>query len=152
MTKEELEFAIYMIHACSHRWGQAPSDVYKIMEESDCISGFLVPHYEILHTQGTGYIVSDIESFLGKDKRTTNSEGTSLTKDEVMEAFYQERLEERIIECISEKHGIDYETAMRTYYNSELSEKLHEGKYGIQYLDYKVLVEILEQTEPSLLE
>ena len=41
--------------------------------------------------------------------------------------------------------------SMDTYYKSELADKIHEGKYGVQYLDYKVLADILEQTEPNLI-
>ncbi len=70
--------------------------------------------------------------------------------EKVLEEVYQERLEEKIIEFISEKHGIDYRTALDIYYNSKLAGKIHEGRNGVQYLDYKVLVEILEETERDL--
>ncbi|MBO6300250.1 MAG: hypothetical protein J6N53_15580 [Lachnospiraceae bacterium] len=69
---------------------------------------------------------------------------------EVLEDVYQEKLEERLIEFLSEKHGMDYQTAMDVYYKSELAGKIYEGKYGIQYLDYKVLAGILEETEPEI--
>ena len=39
---------------------------------------------------------------------------------------------------------------MQIYYSSRLSEKIEEGREGIQYLDYKVLVDILKETEPEL--
>ena len=70
--------------------------------------------------------------------------------EKVLEEVYQERLEEKIIEFISEKHGIDYRTALDIYYSSKLAGKIHEGRNGVQYLDYKVLVEILEETERDL--
>ncbi len=72
--------------------------------------------------------------------------------DKILEEIYQERLEERLIDHIAQKHGIDYKTAMDIYYRSELSEKIHEGRYGVQYLDHVVLAEILEKTEPHLFE
>lgn len=71
--------------------------------------------------------------------------------EKILEDMYQERLEERLIEYLSEKQGIDYQAAMHLYYNSRLAEKIHEGRYGVQYLDYKVLAQILEETEPELL-
>ena len=37
---------------------------------------------------------------------------------------------------------------MDVYYNSRLAKLVETGAHGIQYLDYKVLVELLEQTEP----
>ena len=70
-------------------------------------------------------------------------------EENLLEDIYREKLEERIIEYLAEKHNIDYETAMKTYYLSGLAGKINDGKYGIQYLDYKVLVDILEKTEPE---
>lgn len=70
--------------------------------------------------------------------------------DAKLEEIYQEKLEERIISTLTEKYSLDYQAAMNIYYNSQLAEKIHEGKYGIQYLDHKVLVEILADTEPDL--
>ena len=37
------------------------------------------------------------------------------------------------------------------YYRSHLAQKIHEGQDDVQYLDYKVLVQILLDTEPELL-
>ena len=70
--------------------------------------------------------------------------------ESVLESIYQERLEEQLIAYLAEKHKIGYQDAMIIYYNSELASKIHEGKYGIQYLDHKVLAEILEEKEPDL--
>lgn len=40
---------------------------------------------------------------------------------------------------------------MDIYYHSMMAEKIHRGVEGIQYLDFKVLVEILCETEKELL-
>ena len=71
--------------------------------------------------------------------------------ENVLEDIYQEKLDERLIGYISEKYGLSYQKAMDVYYKSNLAEKIHEGKYGVQYLDYKVLADILEETEKELL-
>lgn len=71
--------------------------------------------------------------------------------EEVLENIYRENLEERIIAYLAETKNLSYETAMDLYYNSKLSDKIHMGKEGIQYLDYKVLVQILLETENELL-
>ncbi len=70
--------------------------------------------------------------------------------EKTLERFYQERLEEKIIEYLAEKHSIDYQSAMDIYYSSKMADKIHEGKYGIQYLDHKVLGDILDKNEPYL--
>lgn len=71
-------------------------------------------------------------------------------KEDVLEKVYQENLEERIISYLSEVKGISLERAMQFYYNSKLADKIHRGEYGVQYLDYKVLVQILLETENIL--
>ena len=63
--------------------------------------------------------------------------------DAVLEKIYQEKLEERIIATLAEKHGISLEEAMNVYYNSKLADKIHRGVVCVQYLDQKVLVQIL---------
>lgn len=67
--------------------------------------------------------------------------------DELLENVYRENLEERIIAYLAEICNLSYEEAMDLYYGSSLSDKIYHGKYGIQYLDYKVLVQILLETK-----
>ena len=67
--------------------------------------------------------------------------------ENVLEQLYQERLEERIIAQIAKVKSIPLEKAMQIYYSSELADKIHQGMEGIQYLDYRVLVQVLEDTE-----
>lgn len=71
--------------------------------------------------------------------------------EEALENIYQENLAERIITYLAETCSISYEMAMDLYYNSKLSDKIYRGEEGIQYLDYKVLVQILLETEKELL-
>ena len=68
-----------------------------------------------------------------------------------LEKVYQENLEERIISCLANQKRITLESAMDIYYRSKLSNKIHSGTEGIQYLDYQVLVDILCETEKELL-
>ena len=70
--------------------------------------------------------------------------------EDKMKKVYQEELEERIISYLAEKESISLEKAMNIYYNSKLANRIHRGEYGIQYLDYKVLVQILCETESEL--
>lgn len=63
----------------------------------------------------------------------------------VLENIYREHLEEDIIFCLSERRKISSEQAMELYYTSKLADRIHEGEYGVQYLDYTVLTDMLEQ-------
>ena len=66
--------------------------------------------------------------------------------DEALEKNYQELLEERVISYIAEKQNIRLTDAMDLYYKSKLADKIAQGQYGIQYLDYKVLGQMILET------
>lgn len=70
---------------------------------------------------------------------------------DVLERYYKEALEERIISHLAKVKNLTLEQAMDIYYCSHLAQKIHEGANDVQYLDYKVLVQILLDTEPELL-
>ena len=70
--------------------------------------------------------------------------------DRVLEQVYQESLEERMISYIAEENDISLEKAMDIYYGSKLSNKIYQGNEGMQYLDYKVLADLLKEAEPEL--
>lgn len=67
-----------------------------------------------------------------------------------LESVYKENLEEGIMLYLTETEDISYEESMEIYYGSRLAEKIQEGREGIQYLDYKVLADILKETEQEL--
>ncbi len=70
--------------------------------------------------------------------------------EEMLERVYQENLEERIIAYLAKICDFSYEKAMDLYYSSKLADKIYLGKEGVQYLDYKVLAQILLETEKEL--
>lgn len=58
---EELEFVVFCIENVAAKLGVNAKDVYKAFtDKSDILDGYIVPEYEILHTQGKEYIVNDI--------------------------------------------------------------------------------------------
>lgn len=60
-NSEELEFAVFCVENVAARLGVNPEDVYKAFtDKSDILNGYIVPEYEILHTQSKEYIVNDI--------------------------------------------------------------------------------------------
>lgn len=71
-------------------------------------------------------------------------------KEDVLEKYYQEGLEERLIAYLAKENDISLEQAMDIYYRSNMANQIHEGAYGVQYLDYKVLAQMLMDTEPEL--
>ena len=65
----------------------------------------------------------------------------------ILEQVYQEKLEERIIVQIAEDKSVSLDRAMDMYYSSDLADKIHQGMEGIQYLDYRVLAQVLGELE-----
>ncbi|MBO6004703.1 MAG: DUF3791 domain-containing protein [Verrucomicrobia bacterium] len=61
-----MAFVVYLIHRCANQWNLSPSKVSQKLEESGCIRSYLVPHYDVLHTQSSGYVLNDIELYLQK--------------------------------------------------------------------------------------
>lgn len=73
-----------------------------------------------------------------------------MVDESILEQVYQENLEERLIACLASMYGLSLEKAMDIYYRSKLAERIHRGEEGIQYLDAKVLAQILRDTEGDL--
>ena len=73
----------------------------------------------------------------------------AMIDEKVIEKIYRERLDENIISHIAEQNSLSLEKAMDIYYGSKLAKKISQGKYGIQYLDYRNLAQVLMDTEPE---
>lgn len=60
-NQDELEFAVFCIENVAARLGVKAEEVYRIFtEKSDILYGYILPEYEVLHTQGKDYIVDDL--------------------------------------------------------------------------------------------
>lgn len=58
---KELEFAVFCIENVAARLNTDAEKVYKALAvDSDILNGYIIPGYEVLHTQGKDYIVNDI--------------------------------------------------------------------------------------------
>ena len=60
-NSNELEFAVFCIENVAEKLGVDAALVYlAFTEKSDIRYGYIVPEYEVLHTQSREYIVDDI--------------------------------------------------------------------------------------------
>jgi len=73
-----------------------------------------------------------------------------MTNQKELKKVYLRNLEESIIARLAEVKSIDVETAMSIYYKSKLSGMIEQGETGIEYLDYKNLVDDLIEAEAEL--
>lgn len=44
----------------------SPAKAYQKMESVGCVSNYLVPLYDILHTQSADFVAEDVEEYLKK--------------------------------------------------------------------------------------
>lgn len=64
MDKKTMEFVIFLIHALADEWGRSYRRVYKILNDTGILDSYIVPFYDVLHTQGKQYLVEDITGFV----------------------------------------------------------------------------------------
>ncbi len=61
MGANELEFAIFCIESVAKRLGVSAQNVYDAWcGGADILDGYVIPEYEVLHTQGKEYIVDEL--------------------------------------------------------------------------------------------
>ena len=62
---DELEFAVFCIENIAIRLGKNAEDIYRSLTgKSNILNSYIIPEYEILHTQRKDYIVDDIISLM----------------------------------------------------------------------------------------
>lgn len=63
MDKKILEFTVFLIHILADEWKKPYRMVYQVLNESGILDNYIVPCYDVLHTQGKQYLIEDITEF-----------------------------------------------------------------------------------------
>ena len=72
-NSNELEFAVFCIENVAAKLAVDAERVYQAFaEKSDILNGYIVPEYEVLHTQSREYIVDDLLDVM-KERGVENS-------------------------------------------------------------------------------
>jgi hypothetical protein len=67
MTPEQSFFAVFCIEALADELKMPGDKIYKLLTEgSDILDGYIVPCYDVLHTQGKSYIVRELIELMQK--------------------------------------------------------------------------------------
>ena len=64
MGKKTLEFSVFLIHALADNWRKPYRYVYQVLNETGILDNYIMPCYDVLHTQGQQYLVEDITDFV----------------------------------------------------------------------------------------
>ena len=67
MDRKTLEFAVFLIHALADVWNRPYRRVYQVLNETGILDDYILPFYDVLHTQGKQYLIEDITGFV-RDK------------------------------------------------------------------------------------
>lgn len=67
MSQDCFSYIMWMIHTCANRWRVSPARVYQALKASGCLWEYLVPNYDILHTQSSAYVAEDIEEYIKRE-------------------------------------------------------------------------------------
>ena len=66
MNGKILDFTMFCIYNVASHLGRSLREVYRIMQDSNIIDGYIVPCYDVLHTFSKEYIVDDLISLMQK--------------------------------------------------------------------------------------
>ena len=67
-NNRELEFAVFCIESVAQALGKPSDAVYRSLSGKDgLLHRYIVPSYDVLHTQGKEYIVNDICELMARE-------------------------------------------------------------------------------------
>ena len=65
MNTKELEFVVFCIENVAEQLSLKGDEVYRLLtEKSDILDSYIIPCFDVLHTQGKEYIVNDIVDYM----------------------------------------------------------------------------------------
>lgn len=135
--QKELPFSIFMLYGLSEAWNKTPSDVYKLLNSTGILDGYIIEAYDVLHTLGKQYLVEDITELV-KEKGIELTLHEADSKDRI-HGIYKQELEKDIILNISEMKNIGIRKAMNLYYSSNVATQIVMMNGTIDTMDAKKL-------------
>ena len=74
-SRRELEFAVFCIENVAAALGKTSGDVYRVLSgDTGILHQYIVPSYDVLHTQGKDYIINDIREVMAERGVVVGSE------------------------------------------------------------------------------
>lgn len=136
-TEKELTFSTFILYSLSDAWNKTPADVYKVLNSTGVLDGYIIKAYDVLHTLGKQYLVEDITELV-KEKGIELSLHEAYGEDKIL-GIYKQELENDIIHNISEIKNIGIRKAMDIYYSSNVANKIARMKEAVDTMDAKQL-------------
>jgi hypothetical protein len=68
MSPEQSFFAVFCIEALADALHLTGDQIYKMLtDESGILDAYIVPHYDVLHTQSEDYVVRELKELMEKE-------------------------------------------------------------------------------------
>ena len=149
-NSNELEFAVFCIENVAAKLGVDAERIYQAFtEQSDILIGYIVPEYEVLHTQSREYIVADLLDVMKErgGKITPLNENIQSKKSSAMTAnpILLQKKYSRVIECFAKQQGLSLDAALDFFYHSEVYQLIRDGVSDMHCMSDAYLVDELEQ-------
>ncbi len=132
-TDNELEFSTFILYSLSDSWNTSPSEVYKILDSSGILDGYVIKAYDVLHTLGKAYLIEDITELV-KDSGLHIENKIPQSVDKVKK-IYKRELENKIICNIASVKNCELRKAMDIYYSSSVPNKIAKEQEVIEAMD-----------------
>ena len=149
-NSSELEFVVFCIENVAAKLGMDAERVYQAFaEKSDILSGYIVPEYEVLHTQSREYIVDDLLDVMKErnveithsNKNDQNEHSSAMTANPIL----LQKKYARVIECFAKQQGLSLDEALGLFYHSEVYQLIRDGISDMHCMSDAYLADELEQ-------
>ena len=147
-NSRELEFAVFCIENVAAKLGVDAERVYQAFtQKSDILHGYIVPEYEVLHTQSREYIVDDLLDVM---KERVVEVPASILQIHIEKVFVMlatpillQKKYSRVIECFAGQQGLSLDEALGLFYHSEVYQLMRDGVSDMHCMSDLYLVEEL---------
>lgn len=136
-TENELEFSTFIFYSLSDSWNTSPAEVYKVLNSSGILDGYIIEAYDVLHTLGKEYLVEDITDLV--NDRGFHMESVISEDLDKVQKIYKRELENKIICNIANMKTCELRKAMEIYYSSNVPGKIEKAGGDVKELDVRAL-------------
>lgn len=146
----ELEFAVFCVENVAERICVNAEYIYQAFaEKSNILNEYIVPEYEVLHTQSKEYIVNDLLDVMKERgvQAFTSFQDIHIEKDFNMTAnpILLQKKYRRVIECFANQQRLSLDEALGFFYHSEVYQLMRDGVSDMHCMSDMYLAEDLRQ-------
>ena len=136
-TENELEFSTFIFYSLSDSWNTSPADVYKVLNASGILDGYIIKAYDVLHTLGREYLVEDITELVNDSGFYIENKIPENT--DKVQKIYKRELENKIICNIASAKKCELRKAVDIYYSGTVPSKIAKEQEDIKRMDVQAL-------------